>query len=211
MMGTEEPDPEATPEGFYDYDVEEKTPDSFWDAAEDDYDEWLREADRIPTTTTTSQPPTTFATSTKPRSTVTVTAEPDPTPEAKCYQMDADVYWIFEITDILNWADDGVAKLKKEESGCGAMTGWDWKSGGNGNMGHQVSFNLPFFMKSGCVERAIVSAGGPEIKCQWWDGGSPDRMAAKGNQTRPLPTFGDVLPTEVQDSRSKSLPTHDTN
>ncbi|KAG8667842.1 hypothetical protein FPOAC2_13044 [Fusarium poae] len=210
MTGTEEPDPQATPEGFYDYDEEENTPTSFWDEVEDDYDEWLREADRIPTTTTTSQPPTTFATSTKPRSTVTVTAQPDPTPEARCIQMGAGVSWKFVIVRILNWADDGGAKLKKEESGCGGITEWEWQSGDNSNLGHEVSFNLPLFMKSGCVERAIVSAGGPSIKCKWHPGGvgpDPDFFAAKGNQTRPLPTFGDVLPTEVHDERPKSLPT----
>ncbi|KAM0490029.1 hypothetical protein ACHAP8_011999 [Fusarium lateritium] len=199
MTGTEEPDPQATPEGFYDYDVEEKTPDSFWDDLEDDYDEWLSEADRIPTTTTTTQPPTTFATSTKPRSTVTVTAQPDPTPEAKCYQMGETGYYKFEISDIFNLADDGGAKLKKEETGCGAITDWDWQSGDNSNLGHMVFFNLPLFIKSGCVERAIVSAGGPKINCKWRPGGAgPDPGFFAANQTRSLPTFGDVLPTEVQ-------------
>ncbi|KAG8358486.1 hypothetical protein FVEN_g3797 [Fusarium venenatum] len=212
MTGTEEPDPQATPEGFYDYDVEEKTPDSFWDDLEDDYDEWLSEADRIPTTTTTTQPPTTSATSTKPRSTVTVTAQPDPTPEAKCYQMGAELSWKFEISGILNWADDGGAKLKKEESGCGGITYWEWQSGDNSNLGHMASFHLPLFMKSGCVERAIVSAGGPKIKCKWWAGGvGPDLGLFAANQTRFLSTFGDVLPTEAQGGSPKTLPTHNTN
>ncbi|KAI8663858.1 APH domain-containing protein [Fusarium keratoplasticum] len=101
--------------------------------------------------------------STAPRSTVTVTAKPDPTPKAECDFADGTIYWEFLMSGIFDWADDGGKKLKEEESGCGALTNWKWLDGSDHNQGHQASFRLPFFMKSGCVERAIVSAGGPKI------------------------------------------------
>lgn len=165
ITGTEEPEPEATPSGFYNFDDEDSTDQSVWDELQNDYDEWLSEADNIATTTTT-QPKTTLVTSTKPRSTVTVTAKPKPTPKAECDFADGTVYWEFHISGIFDWADDGGKKLKEEESGCGALTNWKWLDGSNHNQGHQASFRLPFFMKSGCVERAIVSAGGPKIQCE---------------------------------------------
>lgn len=60
--------------------------------------------------------------------------------------------------------DDGIEKLKDEISGCGAVTGWDWYEQG-GTTFKRVWFNLPLFIKAGCVERAIVSAGGPQLSC----------------------------------------------
>lgn len=45
------------------------------------------------------------------------------------------------------------------------MTGWQWTAA-QGTSFEKVYFNLPFFIKSGCVERAIVSAGGPKISCK---------------------------------------------
>lgn len=168
ITGTEDPEPEATPSGFYNFDDEDNTDQSIWDELQDDYDEWLSEADNMAATTTT-QPKTTLATSTKPRSTVTVTAKPEPTPKAECDFADGTVYWEFLISGIFDWADDGGKKLKEEESGCGALTNWKWLDGSNNDQGHQASFRLPFFMKSGCVERAIVSAGGPKIQCEALD------------------------------------------
>lgn len=52
--------------------------------------------------------------------------------------------------------------MHDNENGCGALTGWSWS---DTNSGGQAYFNLPFFIKSGCVERAIASAGGPKVSC----------------------------------------------
>lgn len=68
--------------------------------------------------------------------------------------------------NIRDWdSDDVEGDLHDEENGCGALTGWDW-SDENDDHWARVWFNLPFFMKEGCVERAIVSAGGPKISCE---------------------------------------------
>ncbi|KAI0122362.1 class 5 chitinase 1 [Daldinia grandis] len=73
--------------------------------------------------------------------------------------------WMFEIYNIAYWATDGGSKLHHEENGCGALTGWDWHSASP--KGYPlVYFYLPFFIKAGCVERAIVSAGGPKLQCK---------------------------------------------
>jgi chitinase len=113
-----------------------------------------------PPTTTTEAPTTSeaAATSTEP--------EPEPTPTADCDFWDDLTHWTFEISNIQDWAEDGGESLEQEERGCGAIARWDWKEGHTPS----VVFTLPFFMKAGCVERAIVSAGGPELQC---DGHSP--------------------------------------
>lgn len=64
--------------------------------------------------------------------------------------------------DITDWSTDGGEKLRDETDGCGAQTGWSWSEESSGG---KANFNLPFFIKSGCVERAIVSAGGPKLSC----------------------------------------------
>ncbi|KAI4202073.1 MAG: hypothetical protein LQ350_002862, partial [Teloschistes chrysophthalmus] len=70
--------------------------------------------------------------------------------------------WKFEVYNINGWSTEGGPKLHKEEKGCGALTGWSYNQKSSGG---DAYFNLPFFIKDGCVERAIVSAGGPKIKC----------------------------------------------
>jgi hypothetical protein len=35
-------------------------------------------------------------------------------------------FYIFEVYNIGGWSTDGGKKLKDEEKGCGALTGWDW-------------------------------------------------------------------------------------
>ncbi|KAK7420413.1 hypothetical protein QQX98_002836 [Neonectria punicea] len=57
-----------------------------------------------------------------------------------------------------------VSKFRTEEEGYGALTGWHWHVTTE-NWGTGVAFNLPYTIKSGCVERAIVSAGGPRLEC----------------------------------------------
>lgn len=44
------------------------------------------------------------------------------------------------------------------------MTGWTWHDRTTDSF-PSVNFNLPYFIRAGCVERAIVSAGGPKISC----------------------------------------------
>lgn len=75
--------------------------------------------------------------------------------------------WRFEVYNIENWATDGGDSLHKQESGCGkagGFTGWEWHPATSTSYAYAY-FNLDFFIKSGCVERAIVSAGGPKISC----------------------------------------------
>ncbi|KAL8819061.1 MAG: hypothetical protein Q9223_002420 [Gallowayella weberi] len=90
-----------------------------------------------------------------------------PTPTADCDFWDEVLFWHFEFHKVYNingWAGDGGASLKKQEGGCGALTGWGWQLDAF-NWG-KASFNLPFTIKEGCVERAIKSAGGPGgLKC----------------------------------------------
>ncbi|KAI0376687.1 hypothetical protein F5Y04DRAFT_265840, partial [Hypomontagnella monticulosa] len=70
------------------------------------------------------------------------------------------------IYDIRNWADkDGGKELHKQEKGCGALTFWDWTDATSEN-GASAWFDLPYFMKAGCVERAIKTAGGPDLQCK---------------------------------------------
>lgn len=73
-------------------------------------------------------------------------------------------FFRLEIYNIAYWATDGGGELKKEEKGCGALTGWDWHSATPSSY-PLVYFNLPTLIKAGCVERAIASAGGPKISC----------------------------------------------
>ncbi|ATY65223.1 class V chitinase [Cordyceps militaris] len=87
------------------------------------------------------------------------------TPYARCAISDSFLFWTFSVYDIEGWATDGGTKLHQEENGCGALTGWSWQAETDEKSTHVV-FNLPFFIKDGCVERAIVSAGGPAISCE---------------------------------------------
>lgn len=110
-----------------------------------------------PTSTTTSTPP-------PPPTTTTEPPTPPPTPEASCdITDDVGLALRIHIYNIRNWAerDDG-AELKKQEQGCGALTFWEWTDETE-DKGASVWFDLPYFIKSGCVERAIKSAGGPDV------------------------------------------------
>ena len=71
--------------------------------------------------------------------------------------------WNFEVYNIKGWSTDGGKGLQHQEDGCGTLTGWTWASPASGG---QAYFNLDFFIKDGCVERAIASAGGPKLSCQ---------------------------------------------
>jgi chitinase len=60
---------------------------------------------------------------------------------------------------------DGGDSLHTQEDGCGALTFWTWTDATSAD-GAIADFDLPTIIKAGCVERAIVSAGGPKISCQ---------------------------------------------
>ncbi|KAL8712969.1 MAG: hypothetical protein Q9220_002829 [cf. Caloplaca sp. 1 TL-2023] len=81
-------------------------------------------------------------------------------PTADCDFWDEVLYWNFEVYNINGWAGDGGASLHQQEGGCKGLTGWEWHV--DNDRYQHAYFNLPFTIKSGCVERAIKSAGGPE-------------------------------------------------
>ncbi|KAJ5569518.1 class V chitinase [Penicillium hispanicum] len=66
----------------------------------------------------------------------------------------------YYLGDIGSWATE--KELSKQLDGCRGMEGWVWQDIGDGK--HQAGVILEG-NRPGCVERAIVSAGGPSIKC----------------------------------------------
>ena len=66
-----------------------------------------------------------------------------------------------------NVIKDGGSRLFKEQSGCGILNSWNWKWTKDDKTEAMVTFNQPWGMKGGCVERAFMTAaGGPKIaKC----------------------------------------------
>lgn len=83
------------------------------------------------------------------------------------FSSNLDDYVAYEllIFGIGDWVTDGGAALEKQEDGCGTVTFWTWTDA-TADAGASADFNIDFFIKSGCIERAIVSAGGPKISCQ---------------------------------------------
>ncbi|KAJ8069027.1 hypothetical protein OCU04_002702 [Sclerotinia nivalis] len=133
-------------------------------------------------------------------STITVTATPTQststttsivvvTPTADCAFWDEGWGYTFEVYNIEYWATDSGASLHKQEDGCGALTGWKWNPETSTTFAYAY-FNLPFFFKDGCVERAIVSAGGPKLSCKGHGLAKRDAEAGS-NQT----SIGAVPPT----------------
>ncbi|KAK4194711.1 hypothetical protein QBC40DRAFT_290276 [Triangularia verruculosa] len=68
---------------------------------------------------------------------------------------------LYGIVDNNGWTN----RVEGELRGCGALTDWKYQAK-SGSVLANIWFNLPFFIKEGCVERAIVSAGGPKISCK---------------------------------------------
>ena len=92
----------------------------------------------------------------------------------------------FEVYNINGWAGNDGNGLHKQESGCGDLTGWSWTISDPGNDQHAY-FNLPFFMKSGCVERAIASVGGPSgLSCSGSSVGKTRRYLKLESEQRNL-------------------------
>ncbi|KAL5089523.1 hypothetical protein Trisim1_005218 [Trichoderma cf. simile WF8] len=113
-------------------------------------------------TTTTSEVPSTSSEEATPEP----TPEPTQTPEVTCgIALYPPIMWRLDIIDMTgSWVlDDEGKTLQKEIKGCGAVTGWEWFKRADGT--RECRFNLPLIMKEGCVERAIASAGGPDIDC----------------------------------------------
>ncbi|QYS97943.1 Chitinase [Trichoderma simmonsii] len=113
-------------------------------------------------TTTTSEIPSTSSEEVTPEP----TPEPTQVPEVTCgIALYPPIMWRLDIIDMTgSWVlDDEGESLKKEFKGCGAVTGWEWFRREDGT--RECRFNLPLIMKKGCVERAIASAGGPDIDC----------------------------------------------
>ena len=94
---------------------------------------------------------------------------------ATCEFWDQGWGWTFKVdNNIAEWAADGGGGLHGQEKGCGALTGWAWVEASGPTMRPAAAwFNLPFLIKDGCVERAIVSAGGPKISCRAQGFGPP--------------------------------------
>ncbi|KAH7041937.1 hypothetical protein B0J12DRAFT_788242 [Macrophomina phaseolina] len=85
---------------------------------------------------------------------------------ANCYLWSyASLAYSIQVTPIDKWAGADGASLKREETGCGALTSWEFGSWSNGTQ--WATFNMPTLIKAGCVERAIKSAGGPAgLQCE---------------------------------------------
>lgn len=121
-----------------------------------------------------------------------------PTPTADCRFWDEGWGWSFQVYNIKNWdtGDKDVNdRLRDEEGGCGALTGWEF---GEHPEGAEAWFNLPFFIKEGCVERAIKSAGGPKLACdpsglgkRAFDDGSTSQPKQRRAGTNPAPNLDD--------------------
>jgi hypothetical protein len=98
----------------------------------------------------------------------------DPRPAASCQRTPGIGFVHFEVYS-KGWItnNDGSA-FKKQAQGCGLLTGYGFgtnnakeKDGSSANIGtyeaeYLSKFNLPLTFKSGCVGRAIASAGGPQ-------------------------------------------------
>jgi hypothetical protein len=108
---------------------------------------------------------------------LTINPYRDPRPAASCDRKWSPVFVTFNIYS-KGWNTDNGAKLRKQIQGCGAITGWSFKSdtaiqtdGSSANIGKyeaesETAFNLPITFETGCVGRAIASAGGPQgVEC----------------------------------------------
>lgn len=80
---------------------------------------------------------------------------------------------------------------------------WEWNAR-DGTTGASAWFYLPFFIKDGCVERAIASAGGPKISCVAM--GVPDiKRMAPGNDTEDLVPVATIEPVQASPLPDASL------
>jgi len=120
-----------------------------------------------PTITSTEMVTVTRGPITNTNTIVVIETPPPVLITADCEFWDEVAYYRFRIYNIQGWADDGGKALHNEENGCpaGDVSGWGWVPATETESA-QVYFNIDFFFKAGCIERAIISAGGPKIACQ---------------------------------------------
>lgn len=63
-----------------------------------------------------------------------------------------------------NVIKDGGNELQKQEYGCGALNSWHWTWTKDDKSEASVTFNQPWGIKGGCIERAFMTAArGPQI------------------------------------------------
>ena len=63
-------------------------------------------------------------------------------------------------------SQDGRKLHREMQHKCGAVTGWFYHPNGGFILGADFNFNLPWIYPSGCVENAVVAAGGIlDFKC----------------------------------------------
>ncbi|KAK5995558.1 hypothetical protein PT974_03970 [Cladobotryum mycophilum] len=138
-----------------------------------DYDEWQKMLEPPPPTTEPSPGPT---------------PGPKPKTAACVIYNDYSLAYRFHITNISGWGDDHGYDLRHQEKGCGKVTLWDWRDA-TFNEPANVWFDLPTLIKAGCVERAIVSAGGPKIKCEGRGLAPPSGDVTAEQVVQPVPDY----------------------
>lgn len=110
--------------------------------------------------------------------TTETTTPPAPTKTAECEKYDSLWAWRFGIYKIRGWAEmDFGNGLHDNLNGCGLVTNWNFRY--SDAIGGEADFDLPFLIAAGCVERAIISAGGPSLQCK----GKGIGRYAEGNDT----------------------------
>lgn len=124
-------------------------------------------------------------------------------PSAQCW-LERNDGWgdlFFLVGGINGWAGEDGESLKDQEDGCGILSGWEWHTGrmvefdGRQRETEWAVFGLSF-VKSGCVERAIKSAGGPDLSCQPGHpplSSSAPPSASPSASAPPSPPVGDAV------------------
>ncbi|POS71414.1 alpha-1,3-glucanase [Diaporthe helianthi] len=157
------------------------------------------------TTTSTKTSTTTTKSTTAPPPPATTTASTDPPLIADCGFWDVGWGWQFEVYNIFGWGtDDGGKGLHDNENGCGGLTGWTWNDP-KGTYGAKAWFNLPFFFKAGCVERAIVSAGGPKLECEYQGWGKVKRIGPADGEMEEIPVDAQTPTKQVVEASPTPL------
>ncbi|KAF7517126.1 hypothetical protein G7054_g13907 [Neopestalotiopsis clavispora] len=80
------------------------------------------------------------------------------------------IHYAFLIHDINNWVNDNGTTLAFQLKGCSRFLFSDFKYLDDRDLnplGARARFLLPIIFRGGCVERAIVSAGGPVVNCTY--------------------------------------------
>lgn len=165
---TETPDPTVIPDYIQDSDLDFSADEALLSSIGADQDAFfsMLESSSSVTSTTTSISLTSSE----------VSPQPTQTPAANCaYSYDLFLYRFWISNMVGSWVlDDEGEGLKHALKGCGAVTGWEWFKRDDGT--REGRLNLPLFIKEGCVERAIASAGGPKLECREVDGLKRDNV-----------------------------------